>query len=53
MSVLPTDMYVYHMGSWYPGRQEEATGLPGTGVMSFHVRAENQTWVLSKSSKGS
>lgn len=31
--LLPTCMHMHHMDAWDPGRQEEAIGFPGTGVM--------------------
>lgn len=51
---LCTCMYAHHMHAKYLQRSEETDGSPETGVtggVSHHVHAENQTWVLHKSSK--
>jgi hypothetical protein len=52
MNILSACVSVNHLHTWYPRRPEEGVGfpgIPGTGVrmvVSYHVDAENWTWVL-------
>lgn len=53
MGVLPVCMSGYHVHVWYPKKTEDGVQFPGiwVTVMSYHVVAGNQTWVLWDSSQ--
>ena len=50
--ILLASMFAHHVCAWYPRRPEESDRYPKIGVtVNCHVGAENQTFVLWKSSQ--
>lgn len=51
VSVVLACMYVYHVPAWCHRGQKRASGPLDQMVMSNHVSAGNQTYILCKSNK--